>query len=147
MYKKFENLEGPNYIISKDAVYRIIFENGTSEIITSKEKEPGWTSNENYFVKGQSDCIAYYSKYKGASTGTLVVSLLSPLVGLVPAVATSLTPPKDRNLDYPSTELFANQDYQNGYRSKAWNIKSRKVWRNWGIALGANVILFAIVQQ
>ncbi len=93
------------------------------------------------FARGEMDALYYYRGYDGAATGTLVTSLLSPLAGLIPAVVCTANPPKQENLDYPDQELFKNQDYRNGYTRAARKIKSRKVWRNWGIGLAVNVVL------
>jgi hypothetical protein len=105
------------------------------------------SSNKDMFILGQFDATHYYKGYRGASTGTLVVSLLSPLVGLIPAIACSSTTPKLKNLDYPDSQIFQKIDYQRGYISQSKKIKSKKVWRNWSIALGVNVILVVLSQQ
>jgi hypothetical protein len=91
-------------------------------------------------VKGQVDATIYYKGYKGAGTGTLIAGLFSPLLGLIPAIACSSTKPKETNLHYPSAELMKNPDYFRGYTQKARKIKQGKVWMNWGIAFGVNLV-------
>ena len=142
-YKKFDNQNGVTYTILKTDVLMIRYENGSKDVFN--ETAPVKTAQvetENYFLKGQKDAATYYNGYKGAGTGTLITSLLlSPLVGLIPALACSLTPPQIQNLNNPNEKLFSNADYQNGYTQKAKKIKSNKVWTNWGIALGVNAII------
>ncbi len=100
---------------------------------------------QDLLVKGQRDAEAHYKKYKGAGTATLFVSLLSPLVGLLPAITCSATTPKEQNLGYPQANLFAQRDYYQGYTKKAKKIKQRKVWGNWAIGLGVNIVAVAII--
>ncbi|MCJ8166289.1 hypothetical protein MKJ04_15685 [Pontibacter sp. E15-1] len=158
-FKRYEHLDGPVYSLPKSEILLIEYENKTTETFELESAAPAGMyalaetpKREGVDVvdgynKGQQDAALYYKGYKGAGTGTLVVSLLSPLVGLVPAIACSSTPPKEHNLDYPSSELMKNQDYKNGYSKGSRRIKSRKVWRNWGAALGVNVILVALLSN
>jgi hypothetical protein len=104
-----------------------------------------WPLNEKYKLKGTKDAEKYYDDYTSAGTGTLVVALLSPLVGLVPAIATSSTIPKDKNLNFPNSKLMENPDYRNGYTHKAKKIKQGRVWTNWGIAFGVNFLLVILL--
>lgn len=101
---------------------------------------------ENLLVKGQRDAEQHYQKYRGAGTGTLVASLVSPLIGLIPAIACSATAPKEKNLGYPQAELFGQEGYYQGYTKKAKKIKQRKVWGNWAIGFGVNLIAVSIIQ-
>jgi hypothetical protein len=100
---------------------------------------------QNLLVKGQRDAERHYQKYRGAGTGTLVASLVSPLVGLIPAIACSATAPKETNLGYPKPELFAQEEYYRGYTQKAKKIKQRKVWGNWAIGFGVNMIAVLVI--
>jgi hypothetical protein len=111
------------------------------------EKEQLYTlvPSEDLSVKGQIDAERNYKKYKGAATGTLITSLVSPLVGLIPAIITSSTTPKLENLGYPDESLFKQADYHNAYTRKAKKIKQRKVWKNWGIGFGVNLVLVLII--
>jgi hypothetical protein len=102
---------------------------------------------EKYAMKGRKDAQKYYDGYTSAGTWTLIVGLISPLAGLVPAIATSVVTPKDRNLDIPSAELMKNPDYRTGYVTKAKRKKQGKVWLNWGIAFGANLIAVVLLQS
>ncbi|WP_221390066.1 hypothetical protein [Dyadobacter sp. NIV53] len=102
-------------------------------------------TTENLSIKGQIDAERNYKKYKGASVGTLITSLVSPLIGLIPAIACSASTPKIQNLGYPSEELFRQADYHKSYTKKAKKIKQGKVWKNWGIGLGVNLVIILLV--
>lgn len=153
-YKRFENPDGPLYIINKSDVLLIQYEDKSEEsfepaAFASPTPEVEATTDPviNYFVKGQEDANIYYEGYKAASTGVLVASLLSPAVGLIPAIATSTTPPKDKHLDSPNHVLMQQPDYKSGYLQRARKIKANKVWTNWGVALGINVALVYMLMQ
>ena len=143
-YKKFDNPEGPVYWILKSVVLMVKYENGTVDVFKVEKKNADSSAavplTENLFMKGQVDATKYYTKYKGAGTGTLIASLVSPLIGLIPAIACSSTKPREINLDYPNPALMKNPDYYLGYTQKAKKIKQGKVWLNWGIGFGVNLV-------
>jgi hypothetical protein len=142
-YKKYENIEGPTYSMLRNEIVMIRYANGTRDIFVAENKDDGESlekySKEDLFRKGQTDALINYRKYKGAGGGTLAVSLISPLAGLIPAIACSATSPKEINLGYPSVRLMNMPEYREGYTKKAKRIKVGKVWKNWGIAFGANL--------
>ena len=143
-YRKSDNPEGPVYWILKSAVLMVKYENGTVDVF-KVEKAPADSAHpvsltEDLFLKGQVDATKYYKGYKGAGTGTLITALVSPLAGLIPAIACSSTRPKEITLNYPNAELMKNPDYYLGYTQKAKKIKQGKVWMNWGIAFGVNLV-------
>lgn len=143
-YKKHDNPDGPVYTELTAEILAIQYENGSKDIFEEQEnKTPRF--NNDLFTKGQSDALLYYRGYTGAGTGTLLTGLLSPLVGLVPAIACSSTPPKDHNLNYPSADLISQPPYYEGYKLQARKIKKGKVWKNWGIALGVNFLAVLII--
>jgi len=98
------------------------------------------------YMKGVGDAQTFYSRYTPAGTGTLIVSLLSPLAGLIPAIACSSTPPKVKNLGMPYSSYSTNPHYLMGYKAEAKKKKSRKVWKNFGIAFGINLGLALILR-
>jgi len=116
-----------------------------SSISTKKEQLYTLAPTENLAVKGQIDAERNYKKYKGAATGTLIASLVSPLIGLIPAIATSATTPKIQNLGYPDEALFNQAEYHANYTRKAKKIKQKKVWTNWGIGFGVNLALVLVI--
>lgn len=105
----------------------------------------GGQSNADLYIQGQRDAARYYKGYRGAGTGTLLVGLLSPLVGLIPAIACSSTQPQEINLNYPNAELMKKSNYYDGYTYKAKKIKQGKVWANWSVALGVNIVAFLLL--
>jgi len=136
-YKLESSPTGPIYSIKKDEIAVIKYQDGHVDVFTGAE-------TKDMYAKGVNDAQTHYKSYKEAATGTLVTSLVfSPLVGLIPAVATSATAPADNKLNYPNAELMANADYARGYQSKAKSIKTNKVWLNWGIGL-LSVFVFVL---
>jgi hypothetical protein len=146
-------------MIARAELFMIKYENGAKEVfdgekqsevklvssVPAGEEVAVRKSSADLYNKGRFDATSYYRGYKGAATGTLVLSLISPLAGLIPAVACSATPPQEHNLQYPSYDQFRQLDYQNGYRNQARKTKSGRVWRNWGIGLGVNLALAIIL--
>jgi hypothetical protein len=147
-YKKFDNLNGPIFTMLKSDVLLVRYENGTKDIFNDEKKSenifPSFSIND-YYRQGQADASKYYKGYKQAGTGTLLVGLLSPLVGLIPAIACSTTQPEEINLNYPNKELMKIPEYYNGYTQKAKKIKQGKVWTNWGIAFGVNLVAVIVL--
>ena len=150
------NSENIFYIVNKKNITFISRRKVDQYVLTSKEAEINTESkgsdsltinqpSDAFYLKGQSDALRYYDYYNVAGTGTFVISLISPLIGLIPAIASSSTIPKDKWLSYPNSELFKNIDYQNGYRQKARKIKQGRVWTNWGIAFAINVFAVALI--
>ncbi|MBP6304040.1 MAG: hypothetical protein KBB37_12830 [Bacteroidia bacterium] len=147
-YKKFDNQNGPTFIILKSDVLMIRYENGTKDIFNEDKKNESVSSTQSsgdLFIQGQKDALRFYKGYKGAGTGTLIAGLVSPLVGLIPAIACSSTEPKEINLNYPNADLMKKSDYYNGYTQKAKKIKQGKVWTNWGIAFGVNLVAVLVL--
>jgi hypothetical protein len=146
-YKKFDNINGPTYTLLKSDVLMIRYENGTKDIFNEEKRIDTVSiqaqSGSDLFLQGQTDASRYYNGYRAAGTGTFLISLFSPIVGLIPAIACSSTQPKEINLNYPKADLMKKAEYNNGYTQKSKKIKQGKVWTNWGIALGANI--FAII--
>jgi hypothetical protein len=99
----------------------------------------------NLEIRGDIDAEKHYKKYKAAGTGTLITSLVSPIVGLVPAIATSASKPKITNLNYPSEDLFQQKEYYNSYTKRAKKIKQRKVWTNWAVGFGVNLLASVLI--
>ncbi len=162
-YKRLDNLEGPTFIIPKSDVFMIRYANGTNDIFyadnpgteTASESSPlpepkteqviPIPSSSDLHRQGVSDATRYYQGYKAASTATLLVGLLSPVVGLIPALSCSATPPAEKNLNYPNQELMNKTEYYDAYTRQSRKIKQGKVWTNLGIAFGVNVAAILIL--
>lgn len=104
----------------------------------------GETKIDNYFFQGQKDAKTYYKHSLGASWFTFGVGLISPLVALIPAIATSAVAPKPINLNYPNTSLFKNEEYKKGYTLKAKRLKQGRVWGSWGATLALGIIVQSV---
>ncbi len=165
-YKKDGNISGPTYTILRSTVKSISYKNGTTISIDGKQGEaiatvPDTSSlvilpvqeqpdlvlpdtsattlvDESYSLNGRDDAKAYYKKYKMAAALTLTISLLSPLVGLVPAFTCSVKSPAETNLGYPDDKMAKNQTYTKAYAKEANKIKQTKVWTGWAIGLAVN---------
>jgi hypothetical protein len=103
---------------------------------------------DNMYLKGTQDAKFYYRKYVPAHTGTLVVSFLSPILGLVPAIVCSSVPPADQNLGIDINGSKNNPEYIAGYKDQAHKIKKHKVWQGYGTgvgaALGLGIVLYLL---
>lgn len=150
-YKKFNAQDDSTFIVLKSDIIKITYENGTKDIFNSEnstnDENTIYQPNTDLYAQGQMDASKYYKGYKAAGSGTLVASLLIPIVGLIPAIACSSTMPSDANLMYPDASLMKKNDYYLGYTEKAKKIKQGKVWMNWGIAFGANLVAVLLLSQ
>jgi hypothetical protein len=121
--KEFKTLkvEDIDYLIFKGKYYGICPKNlvkvNSSFFTDEKEK------------KGALDACRFYNKYKGAMWGTWTATFLTGgIVGLVPAIITSSTPPQEKNLNIPDSPLKNDPVYLNSYKLQAKKMKSSSVW-------------------
>lgn len=160
----YDDVDDTEYSIGTDKLVRILYADGTRvnfdnervrdadvRIQTKSDGESsavnsgaGGSEEMSMFAKGRRDGEIYYTQHVGAGTGTLFASLLSPLVGLIPAAATSSAMPKEMNLGYPDRELFKNSDYRAGYEQAAHQKKREKVWNNWWVGFGVNLAVLLL---
>ncbi|GAB3814733.1 hypothetical protein GCM10028895_08110 [Pontibacter rugosus] len=132
-YKRFSNQEGPIYILPKADVTLIQYADnssesfelevssragasmtGTKDVVADKQviadADATTTASEesslSLYVKGQTDASMYYDGYKAAGTATLVTSLLSPVIGLIPAVVCSVTTPQEKTWMLPVINCY-----------------------------------------
>lgn len=151
MYRRFDNLDGPIYTIDKGEVLIIRYANGTKDIFISQtssetNQKLATPKDTNFYELGVNDAFYHYSGHKNVGTGIFLTTLIcSPVVGLIPTIICSSTPPKEFKLNFPSATLMKNYDYQRGYRNQAAGMKSRTAWKNWGIAFGINVALVLLI--
>jgi hypothetical protein len=135
-YKKQDNLNGPVFSMLKSDLLMIKYENGTKDDFSSIKKiEEKIVGVENLFIQGQNDAILNYDGYKTAGT-TVLLSTAVPFygifIGIAPALLCYIAKPKDENLGYPNLNLMKDEQYANGYKQKAKQIKNKKVLRNYG---------------
>ena len=146
-YKRFDNQSGPTFTILKSDVLMIRYENGSKDIFTDVPNTSFADASPNDIrIRAVQDAI---TNYKGKKTGagwTATTSiLLSPLFGLIPAVACSASEPDDKNLLYKDAELMKNNTYNQAYSEQAHKIKKKKVWTSFGIGSGAWLLLILLL--
>lgn len=100
-------------------------------------------SNDSTYTSGFNDGFNKYTGYKGIATGTFVTSLLSPILGLAPAIGGSSGDPRVDFFTMPQ-----NNQYKYGYIAGAKSIRNKKVWNNWVLGTVINVaITFVTVKM
>ena len=139
-YKRFDNIDGPIYEITKADIFIIKYANGSREMF----KDSIMLSDP--CVQGKNDAKKYYHNGGAAARGTFFTTIVAGgLLGLIPAITTSSTAPKDKNLDYPNAELMKNPDYAQCYIHTAKKRKQGKVWTLFGIGIAVNVAAAVIL--
>ena len=103
-----------------------------------------YKKDSNYY-KGVSDAKTFYSQYRKPAGATLVTTILSGPLGLIPAIGCSSNSPAIHNLGFPETDLMRNTNYNVGYTQTAFSIKKKKVWRNFTIGIFVFVVPATIV--
>lgn len=106
-----------------------------TSILVSMEISP-----DSSFERGVRDAKIFYSKHSKPAGFTLVTSLLTGPLGLIPAIACSSTPPKTHNLGLPDVALMRDPKYNEGYSQTVFGIKKQKVWRNFKIGFVVSLI-------
>jgi hypothetical protein len=135
-YKLYNNLQGPELTIKKNKLFKVQYANGlvyTFEhfVANSYSKSIIRTDSlvvpDNLYFQGQQDARLYYHSYEGAQIGTIAATAVSgPLFGLIPAVVSSSVTPTYQNLGFP--------DYRLIQQPEAKRIKSKNVWKGYGIS-------------
>lgn len=149
-YKKYDNLNGPTFNIEKSEIYLIKFENGTTESFAKTEKDIPTVvmDTKEMFSKGKEDALLNYdANGTGAGWTAVTTALFSPIIGLIPAIATSTSTPRRKNLNMPDRELFKNIAYKNGYTQNAHKMKRKKIWTGFGIGTGVWGVLILLSQN
>ena len=150
-YKKIDNLNGPTYAVLKTDLAIIKYENGTREDFSALISTIDPLSN--MYINGRRDATEHYTNYKVASTATFLttsIPIYGFLFGIAPAVVCASSPPTYENLGFPDEKLMQNQLYANGYKDRAREIKSKKVFKNYlsalpGFAIGTIVVIAAAI--
>jgi hypothetical protein len=136
-YKKFDNLNGPTFSISKNDVFMVKYENGSKDVFLpegsakAKEKEK---SDDEMRVKAKKDA---QFQYKARNTGAIWTAastiVFTPILGIIPAAITATEYPQYENLDIPDPKLIENEAYVMAYSVEAHKKKRKKVWTHFGI--------------
>ena len=97
-------------------------------------------------LDGRRDAQTHYKMYRASATGTLFLSIISPVFGLACALPASLTPPRIENLGLPDVDMLHEDIYFQAYQKEAWRKKNIHNWINFGIGFGIHAgILFSIL--
>jgi len=134
--------------LAKSEIASIFFANGVKMVFQEIPAEITDTvAPGDSYSAGVADANLYYTNYKAAGTTTLVTSAMFPLMGLIPAIACSSTPPSPSNLGMPPLKNIPDPSYTQGYKETAKKIKSKKVWKNYGIGagIGASIRVIYII--
>jgi len=153
-FKLWTKQNGSSYLYYKSELHAYLSMDGKREIynpITKPAPPKVEVSNGIKYEKGTDcdegtyDARYSYRGYTGAGTATCVISLLNPIVGLIPAAICSSVPPAENNLGVYAFST-RSQSYMSCYRQEAAKIKQRKVWTNWGVPAGiwAFIIVLSI---
>jgi hypothetical protein len=127
-------------VISKRELISLSMANGVTMNFSERQSViPDSTGTASDFQQGRADATVHYDNYKPAGTATLVTSIIFPMLGLIPAIACSSTAPDRKNLGMPDPSRGQNSEYLAGYTQQARKIKSKKVWKNYGIGAGIGV--------
>ncbi len=146
-YKKFENQEGPSYTIQKSEVFFVKYQNGTKEMFNQISKFSGNSSN---LGKDEEQEIAddveknYPAKKTGAGWTLATAIVLSPVVGLAPALLCNNAKPKVENLGIEDNSKLDDRNYVKAYQEEALKVKKKKVWKHYAIGSGAWLLLFLL---
>ena len=103
------------------------------------------SSMKGMFLKGERDAEKYYYARHGGAGGTFLTTIaVGGLLGLIPAIACSATPPRIDHLMIPDKNMLDNSSYVNGYRYNAHIIKKRRVWSMFGFGCAINVVTYLV---
>lgn len=102
-------------------------------------------SDSNRYQQGVLDAQRLYPKKNTGAGGTFFTCfLLDPILGLIPAIICSSTPPKTNNLGVADADLLNDTEYMRGYTEEAHKMKKKKVWTGFGAGTGAYLVVLAI---
>lgn len=156
-YKKGGD-DGPVYVLKKTEIFMVKYKNGNKEVFKSESNSAeAKKKNDKSDIKldvvdqqlrlrGINDAETYYRGNRSGSGGVIATTLIvSPVIGLIPAIACSSTPPKEVNLRIPISDYSKEPEYLNAYKDQAHRIKKRKVWTAWGVSFGINLALVIVI--
>jgi hypothetical protein len=163
-YKKFDNLEGPSFIVPKSDVLIVRYSNGTKDIFTeektiSTDVKAVTIDTKTALADTQTnpsdicDQATNDSKtnYIGRNSGTgwvlATTALFSPLIGIIPAVACSASKPTDQNLNYKDSKLMKNNAYNKCYTDEAYKTKKNRIWTSFGVGAGAWLVIILLASS
>lgn len=145
-YRLIDGQDTSLHSYPKEDVYRIKYEDGekiymAENMVDDVNDEGKWNKNAMK-EQGVDDAGRQYHGYGGAKTGTAITAALTgPIIGLVPAIICSSTPPSEQSLGHPDRKLMKNDKYSEAYRNEAHRIKSRKVWNGYLVGVVIDIVL------
>lgn len=116
-----------------------------SALAFSQEKPEYELSRLELYKKGASDADSNYIVSKKAKVKTLILSAVSPPLGLIPAIKSTRKELSDTELNFPDKELSQNLDYYLGYTDKAAKIKKKKIWNSYLIGTGTYLVIYTVL--
>lgn len=147
-YYLFGNGDTTLKSMHKTEVFTIKYESGLKEVfneikVNDNNEEGKW--DESYYARqGREDAKDNYHSPGGAGFGTFATAFLGgPIIGLIPAIPISSTPPKDSHMNYPDRKLEENTAYKTAYRHQAHKTKAGHIWGCY--AAGVILDVFAVV--
>ncbi len=146
-YKKFDNQNGPSFSIAKSDILIVRYQNGTKDVFSdaTKSTETTTVSSIDMRAKARQDAMTNYKGKKSGAGWTAATSIvLSPILGLIPAIACSSSEPNEDNLNYMDSELMKDNTYNQAYREQAHKTKKKKIWTNYGIGSGVWLLLIIL---
>ena len=143
----------PAFIYGQDTP--LIEQKVTTEKMEKEDQKKKDKKDKNEFVtnsftpslEGKKDAKVHYHYKNCGRNLTGIISVFSPLTALIPATAYSLSAPKVKNLNYPSSEKMRNIDYNLGYQKQAHKMKSRQVWLMLGLGTLINLGIWTIIDN
>jgi hypothetical protein len=120
------------------------FAQQSDDVYGNVQKETS-KGNDTTYSNGFKDGFNKYKGYRGIATGTLVTSILSPILGLAPAIGGSSGDPRVDFFTMPKDDK-----YKYGFLDGAKSRRNKKVWGNWAlgsaISIGVTVAIIAIIK-
>lgn len=144
-FKKFNNLDGPIFTVLKSEVLLIRYSNGTKDIfnIIEEKKANKISNSDDMRFQGMRDSRLNYRGNNAGMVWTVGTTLiLSPVIGVIPAVVHSSIEPSSYRLNYPDAELKKDSEYNNAYLEQARRTKKEKVWTAFGVS---SVVWFFVI--
>ena len=98
------------------------------------------------FRKGEADARDYYRT--GAFFGSTLASTVvgTPVLGLIPAIAFTLIPPKPENAPSHDPHFWSNPAYKSGYMKEARKEKRGSAWKAWGVGVAIDCLIGGIAE-
>ena len=142
-YVYFANQQGPVQTISREDVAGITYADD------KMNTEPGKYSTNSKAIDdatlGRQDAEIYYRPGPAVGATFATTAVTGGILGLIPAIACSSTPPADKHLYYPDSTLMERTAYREAYITTAKKIKQRKVWGAYGMGIATAILLSVIV--